>query len=69
MPLLRPRKVRPPPSPARPQSMAKRAVRTKLRFANLGCLRIASERILLLRMESHRGHDARSHHGAPKEKS
>ncbi len=69
MTLLRPRKVGPPPSPARPQPVAKRAVRPKLRFANLGRLRIASEGIFLLRAQCHCRRGTRNQHGARKEKT
>ena len=41
VPLLRARQIRSPPAATRRQSMAERAVRAKLRFAQLRCLRVA----------------------------
>src|SRR5713226_6020628 len=67
MTLLRPREIRPSPSAARTQPVAKRAVRPELRFAQLCCLRIPSERILFLRVQCRRRCGECKHHRALKE--
>src|SRR5713226_7215314 len=67
MALLRPREIRPSPSAARTQAVAKRAVRPELRFAQLRGLRIARKWILFLRAQCRRRCDECKHHPAPKE--
>lgn len=62
MVLLRARQIRSPASAPRAQSVAKRAVHAKLKFAQLRRLRIAGKWILVLRAENDRRCPARNQH-------